>query len=193
MTQRPRVLDKHPLHDLEQDYGGDDEHPLGGYLTLMGTFIGLFVAFLGLVRYRRLRLPEGFGTRDLILFGIATHHFGRILTKAGVTSPLRAPFTEFKGQSDPPAEVMESVRGPGLRHAVGELVTCPFCLSLWIAAFFSYGRVISPRVTRLVASIFVIDAISDNLNLLYDATARAATRAPEVLDRSNDRSPAAEK
>jgi len=50
-----------------------------------------------------------------------------------------------------PAELRESVRGHGLRHSLGELVTCPFCMSQWIATGLTFGLILSPRVARQVA------------------------------------------
>ena len=48
---------------------------------------------------------------------------------------------------------MEEVRHyDGLRHSIGELITCPFCLDVWIAAGFTIGLVFAPRLTRLVAA-----------------------------------------
>src|SRR3712207_8957222 len=59
----------------------------------------------------------------------------------------------------------EKPRGEGLRRSVGELVTCKFCLSVWLASFFTYGLVLVPRVTRLVATVFaVVDRKSTRLN-----------------------------
>ena len=43
---------------------------------------------------------------------------------------------------------MEEVRHrDGLRHSIGELITCPFCLDIWIAAGFTIGLVFAPRLT----------------------------------------------
>lgn len=178
--------DSETLHEVAEEYSGGADRPLGGYVVLMSTFLSIFVGFILLVRSRGKALPAYFSLPDLVLLGIATHHFGRILSKAGVTSPLRAPFTEYEGRSGPPAEVKESARKGWMRHAIGELVTCPFCLGLWVAAFFSYGLVIAPRVTRLAGSIFVIDAISDNLNLLYDAAANVTVKTPDLLEKKTE-------
>ena len=78
-------------------------------------------------------------------------------------------------------ELQESVRTSGVRHAVGELVTCPSCIGIWLAAFFSYGMVLAPRLTRLIATIFGIDYISDHLNLHYEATASITTWVQDLL------------
>jgi hypothetical protein len=67
---------------------------------------------------------------DLLLYGLATEHLSRIITKDSVTAVLRAPFTHFKGAVGE-GEVNEDVVGKGFRHAVGELLTCPFCAAQW--------------------------------------------------------------
>ena len=61
----------------------------------------------------------------------------RLVSKDAITSPLRVPFTTYR-ESGGPGKVMEDVRQDGqLRHAVGELVSCPLCLSVWVATGFS--------------------------------------------------------
>lgn len=84
-----------------------------------------------------------------------------------MTSPLRAPFVRYEEPAGE-GEVNESVRGHGARHAVGELMTCPFCLSVWVASGLAAGLVIAPRPTRLVLSTLTAIAGSDALQLVYD-------------------------
>ena len=68
-----------------------------------------------------------------------------------------------------PKKVDEKPRGEGLRRSVGELLTCKFCLGVWLASFFTYGLVLVPRVTRLVATIFAVVTVSDYLHQTYKA------------------------
>jgi hypothetical protein len=82
------------------------------------------------------------------------------------SSPLRAPFTRYKGVSGP-AELAEEARGGGVRKAVGELVTCPFCLSQWVATGFVLGFALAPRPTRMAASVFASLALADFLQFGY--------------------------
>ncbi|HEY6745960.1 MAG TPA: DUF1360 domain-containing protein [Mycobacteriales bacterium] len=147
-------------------YRGGTDRPLGGYVTTMGVY-GATVAALsaaGVLAGRR--LPERFSPYDLALLGVATHKLSRTITKENVTAPLRAPFTEFGG-SQGQGELHEEVRGHGLRHSVGELLTCPFCLAQWVATALSAGLVLAPRQTRLVAATFTAVAISDTLQNVY--------------------------
>ncbi|MFE1291381.1 DUF1360 domain-containing protein [Streptomyces sp. NPDC058751] len=81
----------------------------------------------------------------------APHQATRLLAKGPVTSPPRAPFARYRGTSGP-AEPQENVRGSGLRHAVGELVTCPFRLGIRGATAPAAGLLTAPRATRLAAA-----------------------------------------
>jgi NAD(P)-dependent dehydrogenase (short-subunit alcohol dehydrogenase family) len=90
-----------------------------------------------------------------------------------VTSPIRAPFTAFQ-ELQSPSNVEEQARGTGLRKAIGELLICVFCLGQWIAAFFAYGLVLAPALTRFVASVFAIVTVSDFLHQAYMAARERA-------------------
>lgn len=100
------------------------------------------------------------------MLALATHKVSRLLTKESVTSPLRAPFTTYQDSAGE-AELNEEVRGEGFRHAVGELVTCPFCVGQWVATGLVAGLVFAPRATRLVGATFATLAGSDLLQLAY--------------------------
>jgi hypothetical protein len=42
-------------------------------------------------------------------------------------------------------------------------VTCPFCVSQWVATGFAFGLVLSPRATRQVAGLFASLEVADLL------------------------------
>jgi hypothetical protein len=152
---------------IQQRYQGDEERPLGGYVGAISTYGALVVGFGAVVRARSLPVPDRVTWSDLAMVSVATHKASRLLAKDAVTSPLRAPFTKFKGPSGD-AEVAEEVIGTGAQHAIGELITCPFCLAQWVATAFVAGLVVAPRVTRLAAAVFTAVAASDLLQLVYD-------------------------
>jgi hypothetical protein len=149
-------------------YAQGEERPLGGYLLLMAAYGATALGLSGLVRASGRGLPERIGVADLALIGVATHNCARLLAKDPVTSPLRAPFTTFKGTSGP-AELQEEPRGSGLRKAVGELIVCPFCVGQWVATGFVFGLALRPRATRLVASLFAALTVADFLQFAYAA------------------------
>jgi hypothetical protein len=143
-----------------------EEQPLRGYNGVMAVFGGLaggaVAAALATGRRPDVRLA------DLVWMTGAVFQGSRLIAKDAVTSPLRAPFTRFEGPAGA-AEVNEEVTAPGGRHAVGELLTCPFCLSVWIAGGLAAGLTFVPKLTRLAGIGLTAVACSDFLQLGYDA------------------------
>jgi hypothetical protein len=139
----------------------------------MGIFNLIFAVFLLIVKGTGRNIPERVDTKDIALLGMATHKLSMIGANDAVTSPLRAPFTEFQ-EKESPKKVEEQPRGRGLRKSVGELILCQFCLGMWVAAFFTYGLVLVPRVTRLFATILTILTVSDYLHQTYKALVKRA-------------------
>ncbi|MCW2633553.1 MAG: hypothetical protein JWR88_2515 [Pseudonocardia sp.] len=151
-----------------QAYRQGEGRPLSGYVLVMAVFGALLAGAAGLARASGRRLPD-LGPFDLLLMALGTHKLSRTLSKDAVTSPLRAPFTEYK-QPGGPGEVMEDVRTTGeIRHAIGELITCPFCLDMWIATGFALGMVFAPRFSRMVAFTFAVVTGADFLQFAYAA------------------------
>jgi Protein of unknown function (DUF1360) len=159
-------------------YAPGQGRPLRGYLVTLGAYAGLAGGLALLARATGRTPPDRIATQDLVLISIATHKVSRMLAKDAVTSPLRAPFTRYAGPTAD-AELGEEVRGTGLRHSVGELISCPFCLGVWVATGFSAGLVFAPRFTRLAAATFTAVAASDALQLAY----AAAQQLPERVSR----------
>lgn len=142
--------------------------PLLSYAGVIAIFNALFAGALLLARRRGRELPERVGAADLITIGVASHKLSRVIAKDKVTSPLRAPFTEFEEEGGP-SEFDESSRGSGARKAVGELLICPYCLGLWVVAAFAVGLLFAPRLTRFLAAVFSALTISDFLQIAYKA------------------------
>jgi hypothetical protein len=156
------------------NYRAGEDRPLSGYVLIMAVFAALVSGTAGLVALTGRRLPEGFGPWDVVLLAAGTQKLARTISKDAVTSPLRAPFTRYAGTGGP-AEVMEEVRSTsGLRHSIGELITCPFCLDMWVATGFAIGMVFAPRFTRLVAGTFTVLTGADFLQLAYAKLQQAA-------------------
>lgn len=117
----------------------------------------MFGAVLGgfLVVARR-RLPERIGFGDVVRIGLASYKLGRLIAKEEVASFVRAPLTQDEEATEPKPE--------GVQRVLGELVTCPYCIGLWVASGLSYSLVLFPRQTRLVTTIFGAQAVADFLN-----------------------------
>jgi hypothetical protein len=160
------------LRAVEERYAHGHDRPLAAYGALDATYLALVTAFGLYVRRRRLPLPARVGLLDVALIGVATHRLARTIAKDSVTSPIRAPFTRYQGVSGP-AELQETVEADGLGHAVGELLTCPFCLGQWVATAFMAGLVTAPRATRVVTAGFSSLALADFLQFAYSAASQA--------------------
>jgi hypothetical protein len=149
-----------------------DDRPLSSYAVLDAIFVAGFGS--ALVRAARSgRLPEDVQLADVLLLGAATHKASRLLTRSKAAGALRAPFTEYESAGNV-GEVNEKPRGRGFRRAIGELAACPLCIGAWIAAGFTSGLVVSPRVTRVVATALSALTIADFLHLAYASGAEKA-------------------
>jgi len=133
-----------------------DDRPLRQYAALAGTFSAVLGSFL-FVAGRR--LPERISLTDTVRIGLASYKIGRLIAKDPVTSFVRAPVTEDADATEPKRE--------GSARALGELLTCPYCIGLWVASGFAYTLVLFPRQTRLVTTIFGGQAVADFLNAAF--------------------------
>lgn len=164
----PEKLDSpaHPIAEALVGYGGEDA-PLPQYAALVAVFGTLATALLA-AENSRAAPPTRLSFGDFILLGVATHKLSRLISKDRVTSPFRAPFAKFV-ESAGAGEVEEEARGRGMQKAIGELVTCPFCVSPWAALALTSGLMIAPRATRLLCGLLSSVALSHFLHHAYIA------------------------
>ena len=157
-----------------REYTQGEPRPLGVDLGAMGVYLSLVSAGVAAVRASGRELPDRIPPGDAALLAVATFRLARRIAKDPVTSPLRAPFTTFQGPSGH-AEVAEVVREHGgVKHAIGELLTCPFCLAQWVATGLVFGYVTAPKATRLAALTMTLVAGSDILQFVYDSIQNGA-------------------
>ena len=127
---------------------------------LVAVFWGLFGLFLA---RNRPKLPERLPTSDILRIALATHKMSRLIAKDEVTEFIRAPFTEDPEGTEP--------KRRGLPHAVGTMITCPYCVGLWVASGFSYAHVIALR------SVDTSDFMTaDWSRIPYEVLARVSNR-----------------
>jgi hypothetical protein len=153
-------------------YGGyaepDERPPFAAYAAFATVFNAALAGAVVAAKRSGRDLPERVEAQDLVLIGAASHKLSRLVAKKKITSFVRAPFTELQGKGAP-AELEERARGEGLRRAVGELLTCPYCLGLWASGAFHAGLLFAPRATRFSASVLTAMTISDFLQIAYRA------------------------
>ena len=160
------MSDGKPSEEIFEEYKKGEDIPLFSYGLLAGVFNLAFAIFLLAAKVTGRSIPERVEARDIALLGMATHKLSLMGAQDAIASPLRAPFTELR-EKESPKKVDEKPRGEGLRRSVGELLTCKFCLSVWLASFLTYGLVLVPRITRLVAAVFAVVTVSDHLHQTY--------------------------
>jgi hypothetical protein len=114
------------------------------------------------------------GVSDVVLIGLGTFKLSRLVAKEKVLTPVRAPFVEG-AEEGIGSEVNSQPGGTGVRRAVGELLTCPFCLSVWIATVFLGSFAVMPRAVRLIASGLAAVVIADTSQYAYSTVRRRAT------------------
>jgi Protein of unknown function (DUF1360) len=168
------MSDGGPSRETFEEYKKGEDIPLVSYGVLAGAFNLVFAVFLLAARLTGRPIPERVDASDIALLGMATHKLSLVSSEDAIMSPLRAPFTELR-KKESPKKVDEKPRGEGLRRSVGELLTCKFCLSVWVASLFTYGLVLVPRVTRLVAAVFAVVTVSDYLHQAYKALMNRAS------------------
>jgi hypothetical protein len=152
----------------QREYTQGEERPLAADLGAMGVYVSLVSAAAAAVRISGRELPTRIPPGDIALMTIATFRLSRRIAKDPITAPLRAPFTVFRGASGE-AEVAEEIREHGgVKHAVGELLTCPFCMAQWVATALVFGYATAPRAARLAALTMTMVAGSDVLQFVYD-------------------------
>jgi hypothetical protein len=147
---------------------------LGAHAALTGTFLLAFGGSLMAARRAGKRPPERLGVWDAIAAGMATHKLSRLIAKDKVTSFARAPFVSSQEPSGQ-GEVSSEPRGRGLQFAIGELITCPYCLGQWVSAALGVGMVAAPRLTRLLTFVYTAETIADFLQLGYLAAEERAS------------------
>lgn len=155
-------------------YHPDQEE--GAHLATVAIYTGAVLAIAAIARRRGAPVPE-VTAFDTVRLALATYKGARLVSKDKVTAPFRAPFTERQGPGEG-NEVNDAPRGDGARRTVGELVSCPFCLSQWVATGLAAGLIFAPRVTRLLASTLAGVAGADFLHHAYCA----AQKVPGALD-----------
>ncbi|MFF9087575.1 DUF1360 domain-containing protein [Streptomyces sp. NPDC014991] len=153
-------------------YDDQGEVPLAGYAALASVFAAGVGTFAVVARQRGVRLPEEVPPWDVALLGTATYKASRVLTRAKITSFLRAPFTRRTGEGEA-SEVMDEPRGSGPRRAVGDLLACPFCTAAWTAGALVCSYAAAPRLTRLVCGGLSALTVSDWLHYAWTWTQQA--------------------
>lgn len=150
---------------------------LRGYRSVAVAYAGVMSAGLLIASRRqdaRSAVSRPAAWSDVALVAVSTFKISRLVTKQTVAAPLRAPFTTDEGAGGP-GERNSRPAGAGLRRSIGELISCPFCLDVWIATGATLGLRIAPAATRPVLQTFAAVAGADMLQFVYVQLEHRAT------------------
>ncbi|MFD7818750.1 DUF1360 domain-containing protein [Streptomyces sp. NPDC059785] len=161
------------IDTVARDYDEQRNAPLGGYAALAAAFVATAGAFTAAARRRGTVLPDRVPPWDVLLLGAASYKTARLFTKDKITGFVRAPFTRRK-EDTTAGEVMDEPRGSGLRLAVGDLLSCPFCFSAWSTGALVGWYAVSPRSARLAGAGFAAMTLADWLQYAWTWTQQAA-------------------
>ncbi|MEA2124208.1 MAG: hypothetical protein QOI80_990 [Solirubrobacteraceae bacterium] len=125
------------------------------YAALNITWAG---AVVGLLQVSDGEAPHG---SELPVLGLAAFSLAKALSKEKIGSWIRQPLVE----PDPAGG--RRPKGRGLRHTLGELITCTRCVGTWSSLGLVGLRVARPREGRIVANILAVSALNDWLQTGY--------------------------
>ncbi len=157
-THAPTASDGRATHPTEPSHYG----------AINLTYLALFAAVVASAS-RRADDASAIRGRELPPLGLATFALAKTVAREKIGTWVRDPFVEESPEHKP-----EGPRGQGLRHAVGELLTCPRCVGAWAALLVVGLRATSPRAGRLATTVLATSGINDFLQAGFRyATERA--------------------
>lgn len=129
------------------------EPPIVGYVVLALAWLACVAA---ITIWRPIAYPVLIDVParvlDLFVLAFASHQLSRVLTKERIALPLRRLFTQPDGETP----------RPGWRRAPAELVTCPYCASVWAATL------LVALQSRTIAGVLAFAAVASLLHAWRD-------------------------
>jgi hypothetical protein len=121
--------------------------PIVGYLVIAAAWLACVAA---ITMPTLIDVPTR--VLDLVVLALASHQISRVIAKERIALPIRRMFTEADGETP----------RPGWRRAPAELVTCPYCASVWSAT------ALAALQSRTVACVLAFAAVASLLHAWRD-------------------------
>jgi hypothetical protein len=128
------------------------------YMALNAVFAAMLAGVVVAAR-EKTRASEPLSSRDLAVTGAASFALAKVISRERIGTWVREPFVEEEAGGRP--------RGRGLRHAVGELLTCSRCVGAWSALALVGLRLTSPATGRVVNDVLAVSAMNDWLQASF--------------------------
>lgn len=135
--------------------GGDIRPEPEDYLALNVIYGALLTTLLVATRDRGRQDP--ISGPELVPIAAATFALSKVIGRERIGTWVRDPFVQGEGTDH------RRPQGRGLRHAVGELVTCTRCLGAWSGLALVGLRTASPQSGRTVTNVLAASAANDFL------------------------------
>lgn len=148
----------------------------GDYAALEAVFVGGLAGVIVLAR-RQQDGGEAIARRDLPVLAMATFAMADVLAKEKVSTWLREPFVREEADHKPAA-----AEGTGIRHAIGELLTCTRCVGTWSALGLVGLWTASPTAGRTTANVFALAGVNDLLQSGFRLLAERTNKASIEVD-----------
>ncbi|MCE7794845.1 DUF1360 domain-containing protein [Salipaludibacillus sp. CUR1] len=99
---------------------------------------------------------------NFILMGLAVFRLTHLFIYDTITEPLRQLFLKEIKESDENGEVIwhYEPKGKGIIKFGGSLLSCHWCLSVWMGGFIFAGQMIFPIIFSVIIWVFALSAAS---------------------------------
>lgn len=104
----------------------------------------------------------------IFIIGLAAFRLTRLFVYDKITEFIRNPFFEEKIEIDETGQEITYLipREKGLRHFVGELISCHWCTGMWISTFLVCLYLFVPSVAYIPILILSISAVGSIIETL---------------------------
>jgi hypothetical protein len=141
------------------------------YGTLNAAYLTLLAGVVAATSRRR-GAETAIPAREIVPLSVATFALAKVVAKEKMGTWVREPFVEEDAERKPGPP-----RGRGLRHAVGELLTCTRCIGAWAALALVALRLLSPPAGRIAITVLATSGTNDFLQAAFQVTTRRANEA----------------
>lgn len=140
----------------------------GDYGALNVVYLALFSGVVAATS-RRPGADTAIPAREIVPLGVATFALSKVVAREKMGTWVRDPFVEEDAERRPGPP-----RGRGVRHAVGELLTCTRCVGAWAGLGLVSLRVLSPPAGRIATVVLATSGVNDFLHAAFRLTAERA-------------------
>ena len=105
---------------------------------------------------------------EFLLLCLATFRLTRLLVFDTITVFLRRPFHELIEETNTEGQVETylHIKGDGLKFWIGELLSCYWCVGVWVAIFFVLAYTFIPVYVGPVVLILAVAGIASIIEMI---------------------------